>query len=62
MGFGISSSNRQYTLFASTNVAGSNSFVAVPGQIDLPGTGGTRSLTDTNLSPDKFYRVRVKVP
>jgi hypothetical protein len=34
----------------------------VPGQADVPGTGALHSLTDTNLGPTRFYRVRVRAP
>jgi hypothetical protein len=57
-----SSSNRQYTLLGATNLGGSNTFTAVPGQVNVPGNGGTRSLNDTNLGAQKFYRVGVRVP
>jgi hypothetical protein len=53
--------NRHYSLFASTNLAGTNSFVAVSGQTNRPGTGGPMSLSDTNVG-DKFLRVRANLP
>ena len=61
-----SSSNRQYTLFCATNLAGQGLgtlWTDVPGQVDVPGNGNLRVLTDTNPpTPLKFYGVRVKVP
>ena len=56
----LSSSNRQYTLFYSTNLAGDAIGMAwtnVAGQGDVPGIGGTQALTDTNVGPARFYRV-----
>jgi hypothetical protein len=35
--------------------------LTVPGQTDIPGTGGLGQLTDTNAAPHKFYRVGVKL-
>jgi hypothetical protein len=61
-----SSSNRQYTLSYATNLVGQGPgtiWTDVPGQVDLPGNGSTRTLTDSNPpSPQSIYRVRVKVP
>ena len=34
----------------------------VPGQTDMPGTGGVLTLTDTNPPAPAFYRVTVKFP
>jgi hypothetical protein len=34
----------------------------VPGQTDIPGTGGWQSLTDPNTSALRFYRVSVRKP
>ena len=56
----LSSTARLYTLHATTNL--NDAFAAVPGQIDVPGNGGLRSLTDTEPSPGKYYRVKVRVP
>jgi hypothetical protein len=57
-----SSSNRQYTLVCSTNLVGTV-WADVAGQVDVPGNGRLRTLTDTNAAaPEKFYRVSVKVP
>lgn len=58
----LSSSNRLYTLLASTNLTTSNSFSAVSGQTNVPGNGGTRTLTDANGAAAKFYQVQVKTP
>jgi len=58
----LSSSNRLYTLMASTNLTASNSFSAVIGQTNVPGNGSARTLTDTNEAAAKFYQVRVTIP
>lgn len=58
----LSSTNRRYTLFATTNPAGSNTLSAVPGQMNVWGNGGAQSLSDTNATPQKFYRIGVRVP
>lgn len=57
-----SSSNRNYTLFSTTNLALGPSLTVVPGQTNVPGTGAVRSLTDTNTAMQKFYRVGVSFP
>ena len=57
-----SSSNRLYSLLASTNLTGSNSFVAVAGQTNITGNGAIRTLTDTNPASAKFYQVQVELP
>ncbi len=54
-----SSLARVYTLESSTN-AGGSSWAAVPGSADVAGTGGTQTLTDTNLLGRRFYRIAVK--
>jgi parallel beta-helix repeat protein len=56
-----SSSNRIYTLYAATNLNGS-AWLPQAGRIDIRGTGGTQTMTDTINSPQKFYRVGVEVP
>ncbi len=57
-----SSSNRQYTLYYS-NRTDAPLLSPVPGQVDVAGTGGVRTLTDTNATTaQKFYRLGVKVP
>jgi hypothetical protein len=57
---------RLYTLFAATNldglVPGGEVWTTVPGQIDVPGTGGMAVLRDTNAAPMQFYRVSVRMP
>jgi hypothetical protein len=58
----LSSSNRQYTLFATTNLVGSNTLGAVPGQTAVPGTGRAQVLSDTTAAPQKFYRIGASVP
>lgn len=55
-----SSAARLYTLYTSTNLH--DSFGPVAGQIDIPGNGGLRSLNDPAPGPEKFYRVRARVP
>jgi len=61
-----SSSNRHYTLFCATNFVGSNAvdtiWTAVPGQVDVLGSGDLGALSDTNAAPQKFYRLGVKAP
>ncbi len=57
-----SSSNRLYTLLASTNLTPSNSFNAVGGQTNVPGNGATQTLADTNGAPAKFFQVQVRTP
>jgi hypothetical protein len=57
-----SSASRLYTLTSRTNVA-SGPWLAVPGQTDVPGTGGPLTLRDTNAPPPgSFYRVQVRLP
>jgi hypothetical protein len=58
----LSSSNRQYTLLATTKLAGSNPLSAGAGQVDVPGNGGVQMLSDTDAAPQKFYRIRASVP
>jgi hypothetical protein len=58
----LSSSNRRYTLLASTNLSLSNSFTAVTGQSNVVGNGTTQTLTDTNSATARFYEVRVNLP
>ena len=58
----LSSSNRQYTLYRASAPPVSNAFVAVAGQANVPGTGSTQSLTDTNGGAAGFFRVGVKLP
>lgn len=56
----LSSSNRQYSLSAATNLAGS--WMPVPGQQNVPGTGGMRTLSDPEAASNKFYRISVRLP
>ncbi len=59
----VSSANRQYGLFYSADLLGTNTeWTSVPGQADVPGTGGLQTLGDTNAAPARFYRVGVKIP
>ena len=61
-----SSSNRQYTLSSATNLIGQGPgtvWTEVTGQVNVPGSGNSQTLTDPNpTSPQKLYRVRVRVP
>jgi len=56
-----SSTNRQYTLYYCTNLAG-GIWASVPDQLNIRATGESTALTDTNTLPEKFYRVGVSVP
>jgi hypothetical protein len=57
-----SSSNRLYTLYSRTNAA-IGSWLAVPGQTNVPGPGGPFTLSDTNAMPfGRFYRISVQLP
>ncbi|MEI7733652.1 MAG: hypothetical protein WCO56_29070, partial [Verrucomicrobiota bacterium] len=57
-----SSSNRVYSLGWATNLENTVWYV-VPGQSNIPGTGGLMSLTDTNnAAAVRFNRVRVALP
>lgn len=58
----LSSSNRHYTLFASTDLSESNTFSSVTGQTNVPGNGGLQTLSDTANSTAKFYRVGITLP
>jgi parallel beta-helix repeat protein len=61
--FFMTSSNRQYTLYYSTNLAiGSAGWTNVPGQVKVQGTGSLDSLADPDAAPEKFYRVGVELP
>ncbi len=57
----LSSGDRLYTLFLSTNLA-ENRWTPVPGQATVPGTGERMSLADSNSIPARFLRVRVQIP
>lgn len=58
----LSSSNRLYTLLAATQLGGTNLLKPVPGQTDVPGNGGLKTLTDTNPAPAGFHQIRARVP
>lgn len=55
-----SSANRLYSLEVSSSLRGDWS--AVPGQVDIPGTGGELSLRGPSAPGAHFYRVRVRLP
>ena len=57
----LSSSNRLYTLLSATNLSAAP-WTDMPGQTDVPGTGGWQMLSDTNATPPCFYRVRARLP
>lgn len=57
----LSSSNRVYTLYSTDNLD-PTAWSAVPGQIDVRGNGGTKTLSDTSRQRQRFYRVGVEVP
>ncbi len=59
--FSVSSSNRLYTLHRATNLDAAP-WISVPGQTDVPGTGGWQTLRDTNAVAAGFYRVSVRLP
>jgi hypothetical protein len=54
-----SSSNRLYTLEYRTNLSG-GVWIPLSGQTDVLGGGGGAYLQDTNATPARFYRVRVR--
>lgn len=56
----LSSSNRLYTLLRAGEVT--NTFSPVPGRENIPGTGATQTLTDTNVAAEVFYRIGVRLP
>ena len=56
-----SSSNRLYTLRYTTNVV-PVVWAEVPGQVDVPGSGGLDALTDTTNGLRRFYRLGVRAP
>ena len=53
--------SRLYTLLSCADLAGA-AWKPVPGQIDIPGTGGPLTLTDPNPPFPAFYRVSVRLP
>jgi parallel beta-helix repeat protein len=56
-----SSATRLYTLLFSKNGT-SGPWLSVPAQTDIPGTGGTLTLTNLTSTAPCFYRVSVRVP
>ncbi len=58
----LSSTNRLYTLSSSTALGGEPQWNNVAGHIDVPGSGGLTSLTDTNSGPGSYYRLSVRIP
>jgi hypothetical protein len=56
-----SSSNRLYTLRSATNLIPAV-WADVPGQVDVPGSGGMDTLTDAANGVNKFYRISVSAP
>jgi hypothetical protein len=57
-----SSANRRYTLYYSTNLT-SGSWMNIPTQTDIPGSGGVDTLTDPSpTGTQRFYRVGVSLP
>ena len=57
-----SSANRRYTLCQTTNLT-SGVWNNVPSQSDVPGNGGTTTLTDSSpTNTQRFYRIGVRVP
>jgi len=56
-----SSASRQYTLRARTNLT-TGIWTPIPSQTDIPGSGKTDTLTDTNDTPIRFYQVEVEIP
>lgn len=57
--FEASSTNRRYTLEFNTYLA-ERSWTNVPGQLEVPGTGGIQTLYDTDSDLLRFYRVGVR--
>jgi hypothetical protein len=57
----LSSSNRSYSLLASSSVNG-GLWTNVPGQAEVRGSGGMVALRDTNALPRRFYRLEVRTP
>lgn len=61
-----SSANRRYTLYFSsdlvTQVQPGTIWTPVPGQINVPGTGGIDTLMDSTSAAQRFYRLEVSVP
>lgn len=56
-----SSATRLYTLESCADLS-TGLWTSVPGQTDIPGTGGPLTLTDPNAAYSRFYRVSVRQP
>lgn len=59
------SAQRLYTLYSITDLTSSwpdLTWNAVPGQVDIPGTGGLLTLTNGNDTETRLYRVGVRLP
>jgi len=55
-----SATNRTYTLYVRTNLLG-GAWTAVPGQSNVPGTGGLMSLTNPlSADTERFFRISVQ--
>ena len=57
-----SSAQREYTLQYSLDIVDTGGWNNVPGQVDVPGAGGTDSLIDGSPEPVRYYRIRVDLP
>ena len=55
------SSNRVFSLYCASNLAPAV-WTRVPGQGPRRGTGAADSMTDTNVAPQRFYRLQVELP
>jgi hypothetical protein len=55
------SANRYYTLQCCSNLA-EGSWSNVPGQINVQGSGGIDTLSDSAIKTSCFYRVQVRLP
>ena len=57
-----SSAARRYTLLTASDLLPGTVWMPVPGQIDIPGTGGLQTLGESTSAPQKFYRIEVRLP
>jgi hypothetical protein len=57
-----SSAARLYTLLSCTNLTPSAVWTPVPGQSEMPGSGGVLTFSDSNPPAPAFYRVSVRFP